>query len=301
MKKYNLKGVHSVISLIRNSLTEDNQTGAGYCWIDFNYYWEQIFFHHGNVRRIPRLISVFIFFSMFALAILYVVLFFYIRLQSTKFAHMTSSNDRASSHQLQTWHASVDASRRTHPVSKPKITRTVTVIAEDAPAPTRPWRSEEDRAHRRLNQASFKLLAYPLLYLCLTVPIGTVALASLAGHIWLTPVYVASCFFGSSGWANVILYTATRKGIISWNWIRPKTWASISDRRVGVPHHSLNVAPTTLSSKLSFSSTHPFVNSEQNPDWDSFPLPELAGNVLPGNTRKVEGNINREGDRTSIV
>jgi len=31
------------------------------------------------------------------------------RLQSTKFAHVTSSNDRASSHQLQTWHASVDA------------------------------------------------------------------------------------------------------------------------------------------------------------------------------------------------
>jgi hypothetical protein len=239
---------------------------------------------------------------MFALAILYVVLFFYIRLQSTKFANMTSSNDRASSHQLQTWHASVDASRGTHPVSQPKITRTVTVIAEDAPAPTRPWRSEEDRAHRRLNQAAFKLLAYPLLYLCLTVPIGTVALASLAGHIWLTPVYVASCFYGSTGWANVILYTATRKGIISWNWIRkctPKTWANTSDRRVGVPHHSLNVAPSTLSSKLSFSSTHPIVNSEQNPDWDSFSAPELGSNAPSDNTRKV-GGIDRDGDRTSV-
>jgi hypothetical protein len=239
---------------------------------------------------------------MFALAILYVVLFFYIRLQSTEFAHMTSSNDRASSQQLQTWHVSVDPSRGTHPVSQKKITRTVTVVAEDAPAPTRPWRSEEDRAHRRLNQASFTLLAYPLLYLCLTVPIGTVALASLAGHIWLTPVYVASCFYGSSGWANVILYTATRKGIVSWNWIRkctPKPLASTSDSLVGVPQNSLNVAPTTLSSKFSFSSAHPLVNSEQNPDWDSFPAPEIGSNVPSDNIRKVEG-IDCDGDRTSV-
>ena len=178
----------------------------------------------------------------------------------------------------------------------------MTVIAEDAPASTRPWRSEEDRAHRRLNHASSKHLAYPLLYLCLTVPIGTVALASLAGHIWLTPVYVVSCFYGSSGWANVILYTATRKGIISWNWIRkctPEPWASTSDRDVGGPQHSLNVAPSTLTSKLSFSSTHPIVNSEQNPDWDSLSAPEIGSDVPSDNIRKV-GGINRDAGGTSV-
>ena len=214
---------------------------------------------------------------------------------------MTSSNERASSHQLQTWHASVDVSRTTPPISQQNITRTVSVITEDVLPPTRPGRAEEDRTVRRLNQAAFKLLAYPILYFCLTVPIGTVALASLAGHIWLKPIYIASCFYGSTGWANVILYTATRKGIISWIWVRKCTLKTIiSNRRIDVPHHSINIRPTTLSSKLSFSSTHPFVNSEQNPNWDSFSAPELGRNVPSDDTRTVAKGIDRESDKTFV-
>lgn len=228
---------------------------------------------------------------MFALAIIYVVLFFYIRVQSTKFANMTSSTEQASSHRLQTWRASVDVGNGKHPIAPQKITRTVTAIVEDAPAPQRFGRAEEDRALRRMNQAAFKLLAYPILYFCLTVPIGTVALASLAGHIWLNPVYIASCFYGSTGWANVILYTATRKGIISWNWIRkctPKTRTTIPNRHIDATHHPINIMPTTTSSKLSFSSTHPFVSSEQNRDWGSFSSPEQGINVSSDSTKKLD-------------
>lgn len=238
---------------------------------------------------------------MFALTVIYSVLFFYIRVQSTKFRNITSSNERTSSHQLQSWEANVDVGSENHPVSRQMISRTVTVVPEESPAPRRPGVPEEDIAHRRLNQAAFKLLAYPILYLWLTVPIGTVALASLAGHIWLKPVYIASCFYGSTGWANVILYTATRKGIISWDWIRkctPKMSTVRSNRCADVSHHSTNVMPSTLSSKLSFSSAHPLVKSEQNSYTDSFSTMEPACNVPLDNTKNV-GSLDREDGRTS--
>jgi hypothetical protein len=222
---------------------------------------------------------------MFALSLLYTILFFYIRIQSNKFRAVASSTEQTTSHQLQNWQATVEVgSEVVHPSSHPVIIRTATVTTQDHLSTRRNGRSEADRVHRQMNQAAFRLLCYPILYICLTMPIATVALADLAGRLWFKPIYLASCFYASSGWANVVLYTATRKGIISWDWLTKRKRGSGSTapqaHRTGGSRNS-TLAAATVSSKLSaisISSSHPLVDSPELRNSESDSLSVTKGN-----------------------
>jgi hypothetical protein len=178
------------------------------------------------------LIPVFLFIDMFALTILYCILFFYIKIQLKNFRAANTSTEHGTtvtSHELRNWQANLETGIPTDPTSPGAIMTktTVTVVTEDRPATmynhARRARTEADRAHRRMNQVALTLLCYPISYICLTMPIAITRLSQFAGNNWgLTAIYVAACVYSSSGLCNVLLYTATRRGIISWGWLFKK-------------------------------------------------------------------------------
>lgn len=177
---------------------------------------------------------------MFALTILYCILFFYIRIQLKNFrAANSSSTDHHTGtgtgnggpHELRAWQANLEAGLpvdHNSPHPNDIITKTtVTVTTEERPSTIysgRRTRTEADRAHRRMNQVALTLLCYPISYIALTMPICITRLSQFAGNNWgLVPIYVAASLYCCSGFFNVLLYTATRRGIISWGWLL-KRW-----------------------------------------------------------------------------
>jgi G protein-coupled glucose receptor regulating Gpa2 C-term len=80
-----------------------------------------------------------------------------------------------------------------------------------------------DRSQQRMNTVSKVLLCYPIVYVCLTLPTAVIRVGQFANHEYpLASAYVAASISQCTGWVNVILYTSTLKGIISWNWLWPK-------------------------------------------------------------------------------
>jgi hypothetical protein len=162
---------------------------------------------------------------MFALTILYVILFIIIRLQSKKFAKSNSSADHHSSaNALQTWQANLETGAGGPPPKLQTImkTQTVTVITEARRISLRAVSNSEDASRRRMTQVAIRLLCYPIVYICLTMTVTVARLAQSAGNNWgLTTIHVGAAIYVCSGWVNVLLYTATRKGIISWDWLAP--------------------------------------------------------------------------------
>lgn len=237
----------------------DDQAGAGWCWINGSYFWERIFFHYGITSKY-RIISnakVFLFVDMFALTTLYCILFFYIRIQLKSFRKAASSSENQSSHELQSWQANLEAGKVSPPIAPRQIltTKTVTVTTENRPQ--RRQRSEADRAHKRMNQVALTLLGYPVMYICLTMPISITRISEFAGHHWgLTSIYVAACIYCCSGFVNVLLYTATRKGIISWGWLFRKRKFSTSSAETAPPPYNPHYPGTHHGPSHSDSSLH---------------------------------------------
>ena len=158
---------------------------------------------------------------MFALTILYCILFFYIRVQLKKFQKITSTSEIQSSHELRSWQANLEAGTPDQPAAPKQIitTQTVSVTTEERPQ-RRTMKTEAERAHRRMNQVALTLLCYPIMYICLTMPLSITRISSFAGHdLGLKSVYAGASIFCCSGLVNVLLYTLTRKGIISWDWL----------------------------------------------------------------------------------
>ena len=187
------------------------------------------------------LIIVFLFIDMFALTFLYCILFFYIRIQLKNFRKVASTSEIQSSHELQSWQANLEAGTPDQPAAPKQIitTQTVTVTTEDRPQ-RRTMKTEADRAHKRMNQVAVTLLCYPVMYICLTMPLAITRLSSFAGNEWgLTSIYVGASIYCCSGFVNVLLYTATRKGIISWNWLftRRKSTTSTNDSAPPPPYN----------------------------------------------------------------
>jgi len=128
-------------------------------------------------------------------------------------------------------------------------THSVTIITEDHSTSTRRVRRPDgDHSRRRMTQVALRLLCYPIVYICLTMPVSIARLAHIAGHDWgLTAIHVGAAIYVTSGLVNVLLYTATRKGIISWDWLIPKrktdtdyrTGSSDLAHHVGQYQHSL--------------------------------------------------------------
>ena len=73
---------------------------------------------------------------------------------------------------------------------------------------------------RRMKHVSLTMLCDPVLYIFLTMTLSIARISEFAGKPWsLQQVYVGAAIYECSGIVNVLLYTATRKGIISWDWL----------------------------------------------------------------------------------
>jgi hypothetical protein len=164
---------------------------------------------------------------MFALTILYTVLFVYLYFQSRKFKASHSSDlgtgtERTTDVELPAWQATAESNTRA-PCPDPQTflrTQSVTMVSESF---TRTARARENDSRRRMSKAAVTMLYYPVVYICLTMPLTVARLAQFAGKNWsLTTIIVGANIYFCTGWVNVLLYTATRKGIISWNWLVPK-------------------------------------------------------------------------------
>src|SRR5271169_2782574 len=168
---------------------------------------------------------------MLALTILYCILFFYIRIQLKNFRKATSTSEIHSWHETSNWQANLEAGPPEQSTLPKQIitTQTVTVTTEERPVQRHAMKVEPDRAHQRMNQVALTLLFYPLMYICLTMPLVITRVSEFAGKQWgLTSIYVGASIYCCSGFFNVLLYTATRKGIISWDWLFRKRRSSTS-------------------------------------------------------------------------
>jgi hypothetical protein len=263
-------------------LTLDNNAGAGWCWIDQAYFWERIFFHYSKFGSRSLLILVFLFVDMFALTILYCVLFFYIRSQLKSFRRATSTSDRESWPETSNWQANLEAGSLDQPIHPKQIitTQTVTVTTEERPVQRPTIKAKPDRTHQRMNQVALTLLFYPVMYICLTMPLVTTRVSEFAGKKWgLTSIYVGASIYCCSGFVNVLLYTATRKGIISWDWVFRRRRSTSSEIAPPPPynphypgsHHPLSNSDSTLHLPLGISSK-PSMSSVA-----SISRPSLAG------------------------
>lgn len=59
-------------------------------------------------------------------------------------------------------------------------------------------------------------------------------LANFVGRDWgKAVVFVGATLYTCGGWCNVVLYTATRKGIVSWDWFGWIKWAKKRWRKKG--------------------------------------------------------------------
>jgi len=166
---------------------------------------------------------------MFALTILYTMLFVYLYFQSRKFKTSHSSDlasgtgtERTTGVELPGWQATAESNPGV-PCPDPQTfvrTQSVTMVSESF---TRTVRRRENDSRRRMSKAAVTLLCYPVVYICLTMPLTVARFAQFAGKNWsLTTIIVGANIYFCTGWVNVLLYTATRKGIISWNWLVPK-------------------------------------------------------------------------------
>ena len=188
---------------------------------------------------------------MVALTFLYCLVFFYIRYQLKKFSTETSSTDKQiSGYELDTqWRSDLEALPNPPPTPSGQIltTRTVTVTTQDRrPSEAtvtatgfslsfRNIHTEHSQllARKRMLQVARSLLWYPLIYLVVTAPLTIGRLATFANNSWAVMcIFVGAAFYASGGFFNVLLYTSTRKGIVSWSWFG---WKKRSRRRKSRP------------------------------------------------------------------
>jgi hypothetical protein len=97
--------------------------------------------------------------------------------------------------------------------SQTKTKTTVTV--EDQPSADQSVAGE--RTYQRMNRASIILISYPMVYICLTMPMCIARVCQFTGKTWSLPgVYAGTTIYVCSGAVNVLVYTTTRQGIIGW-------------------------------------------------------------------------------------
>jgi hypothetical protein len=196
---------------------------------------------------------------MFALTILYCLVFFYIRLQ---LKHLRKASDHQEiDPQDKNWQANLETRISSTPIPPQEIRTTMSVTVTTSDRSIRKSLSRTgDKTHRRMNRVTFTLLGYPLLYISLTMPLCIVRLSEFAGRNWgYTGIYIGGCIFTCTGFCNVLLYTLTRKGIVSWRGMSKRKVESIQleenpklspARSKHVPHSSgslRTIEPSVLS------------------------------------------------------
>jgi len=119
------------------------------------------------------------------------------------------------------------------------VTKSVSVYTEATPTPRPPrYNASSRQTHRRINKVSVTLLIYPILFMIVTMPISIFRIAEFAGQNWgITFVHFSAALFECTGWINVLLYTSTRKGLVSWNrlafWRKDENDLRLSSGRTG--------------------------------------------------------------------
>lgn len=181
---------------------------------------------------------------MVALTILYCLVFFYIRSQLKKFNDIASAGTAEatqstnSGQELERWHADLEVGSPDvqPPPGSVITTRTVTVVTEDrgvveltnkdtssSPPSFSLRHTASSQSHlmarKRMLQVARSLLWYPMIYLIVTLTLTIGRLGTFGNAPWATTcIFVGAAIYACGGWANVLLYTTTRKGIISWSW-----------------------------------------------------------------------------------
>jgi hypothetical protein len=136
---------------------------------------------------------------------------------------------------------------------------------------------------KRMLQVARSLLWYPLVYLCLTAPITIGRLGTYAGDSWgQTVIFVGASIYACAGWCNVLLYTATRKGIISWTWCGWK-------RKVETHKEERQETPSTKNSTSAASTRSSVLLPQRSPPKIETTPPPPPSPVSPG--RKPDWNI----------
>ena len=77
--------------------------------------------------------------------------------------------------------------------------------------------AQQSDSYSKVDRAAKLMVVYPFAYIVLTLPLSAGRMWSMAHHGAGLPdsyAFVAGCLIGSSGWADVILYTMTRKHLI---------------------------------------------------------------------------------------
>lgn len=176
---------------------------------------------------------------MFSLSTIYCILFVYVRLKVKNLRSLVS----------------------THSTGTVEVTRTRHVDAEAAPSagPSGPnFRTHitaGERACERMNRASVILISYPVVYICLTMPMCIARICQFAGIHWSLPaVYAGTVIYVCSGVVNVLVYTATREGIIPWRQLfkrqrKPAQTNPISTKSDDVPDSYYSNSDTDLVSQ----------------------------------------------------
>jgi hypothetical protein len=173
--------------------------------------------HYCNSLTFLILRSVFLFFNDFAVPVLYCLLFLYLRRHSKAFQISTSSKQTGGL-KLEPWEENSEFGGIGASPRRVITTSSVNSTTESGSIQQSHEHNETERATRRMNQVATILLCYPVAYLCLTVPVSVVRVATYLGPQFpLTVSYVVVSIYASSGWVNVLLYTIPRKGIISWD------------------------------------------------------------------------------------
>jgi hypothetical protein len=146
---------------------------------------------------------------------MYSILFIYVRIKARNLRQLMSTNASGRSYELsQTWRADPETGTRSssHIGSKTKTKTKVT--EEDRPSHQL---AAGERTCDRMNRASLILISYPMVYICLTMPMCIARICEFTGKNWSLPaVYAGTVIYVCSGAVNVLVYTTTRQGIIPW-------------------------------------------------------------------------------------
>jgi hypothetical protein len=170
---------------------------------------------------------------MLSLTTIYCILFVYVRIMARKLRKLISTNATGSSYEP--WRADPETGTRLS-MRSASLTNTKTkVTVEDRPS--HQSAAGVERTYGRMNRASLILICYPVVYICLTMPMCIARICEFTGKSWSLPaVYAGTTIYVCEGAVNVLVYTTTRQGIVLWGHpfrkVKPAKTNEISTKRV---------------------------------------------------------------------
>jgi len=198
----------------------------------------------------------YLFLNMLALPVLYGSVVIYLQIQRRRFSKSTSTFESRSTQK------STNTERTTR--------------SNESGGETNPL--------RRIDNVSVKLLLYPAVYVALTLPLSILRLYQFSGRSFnLKTIYFGASLWQLQGFVNVILYTTTRRGIVSWDWVK-----QLFRRRRSKPHelshfHSnISLITANAENPVDGKFDAPQSRNDQLPSDGSWPLASAnKGKTLP--------------------